>query len=157
MDLEPGRTIGPYRLIRKLGEGTTSRVFEVEHVAIRRRAAMKIAHTDSTLPGIGKRLFAEAQAVNLINHPNIVAITEIIEPTPEHHAFALVMELLEGQLPADGNAAEGRPAPGRRVPPGGPPRAGALPADPRAGVRRPGRRPRGGIRAPRSQAREHLP
>src|SRR4051812_37344317 len=93
MELEPGRTIGPYRLIRKLGEGTTSRVFEVEHVAIRRRAAMKIAHTDSTLPGIGKRLFAEAQAVNLINHPNIVAITEIIEPTEDHHAFALVMEL----------------------------------------------------------------
>jgi serine/threonine-protein kinase len=116
MDLEPGRTIGPYRLIRKLGEGTTSRVFEVEHVTIRRRAAMKIAHTDATLPGIGTRLFAEAQAVNLINHPNIVAITEIIEPTPEHRAFALVMELLEGQLLADVIAAEGRLAPERFLP-----------------------------------------
>jgi tRNA A-37 threonylcarbamoyl transferase component Bud32 len=116
MDLEPGRTIGPYRLIRKLGEGTTSRVFEVEHIAIRRRAAMKIAHTDATLPGIGKRLFAEAQAVNLINHPNIVAITEIIEPSQENHAFALVMELLEGQLLADVVAADGRLAPERFLP-----------------------------------------
>ena len=116
MELAPGRTIGSYRLIRKLGEGTTSRVFEVEHVAIRRRAAMKIAHTDTTLPGIGKRLFAEAQAVNLINHPNIAAITEIIEPTKEHPAFALVMELLEGQLLADVIAAEGRLAPERFLP-----------------------------------------
>src|SRR5258707_877885 len=45
MELATGQIVGAYRLIRKLGEGTTSRVFEVEHVRIRRRAAMKIAHT----------------------------------------------------------------------------------------------------------------
>jgi eukaryotic-like serine/threonine-protein kinase len=116
MELAPGQTIGPYRLIRKLGEGTTSRVFEVEHVRIRRRAAMKIAHTDATLPGISGRLFAEAQAVNLINHPNIVAITEMLEPTTQHPAFALVMELLEGKLLADVIASEGRLPPARFLP-----------------------------------------
>jgi len=58
MEIGPGQMIGTYRLIRKLGEGTTSRVFEVEHVRIRRRAAIKIAHTDALLPGIAGRLFA---------------------------------------------------------------------------------------------------
>ena len=116
MEIEVGRTIGPYRLIRKLGEGTTSRVFEVEHVQIRRRAAMKIAHTDAVLPGIGGRLFAEAQAVNLIDHPNIVAITEIVEPTEEFPAFALVMELLDGKLLADVIADDERLAPERFLP-----------------------------------------
>ena len=116
MELAVGQTIGSYRLIRKLGEGTTSRVFEVEHLRIRRRAAMKIAHSEGTLPGISRRLFAEAQAVNLINHPNVVAITEIVEPTEQHPAVALVMELLEGKLLADVIAAEGRLAPPRLLP-----------------------------------------
>ena len=116
MELALGQTIGPYRLIRKLGEGTTSRVFEVEHVNIRRRAAMKIAHTDAVLPGICGRLFAEAQAVNLINHPNIVAITEMLEPTEEHPSFALVMELLDGKLLADVIASEGPLPPARFLP-----------------------------------------
>jgi eukaryotic-like serine/threonine-protein kinase len=116
MELALGQTIGPYRLIRKLGEGTTSRVFEVEHLRIGRRAAMKIAHTDAALPGISGRLFAEARAVNLINHPNIVAITEIIEPTEQHPAFALVMELLEGELLADVMTGKGRLPPARFLP-----------------------------------------
>jgi serine/threonine protein kinase len=116
MELAVGQTIGSYRLIRKLGEGTTSHVFEVEHLRIRRRAAMKIAHSEGTLPGISKRLFAEAQAVNLINHPNVVAITEIVEPTEQHPAVALVMELLDGKLLADVIAAEGRLAPARLLP-----------------------------------------
>ena len=115
MELAVGQTIGAYRLIRKLGEGTTSQVFEVEHVRIRRRAAMKIAHTDAVLPGVSRRLFAEAEAVNLINHPNIVAITEIVEPTEEHPAFALVMELLDGRLLAD-VIADGALAPPRLLP-----------------------------------------
>jgi serine/threonine-protein kinase len=90
-------------------------VFEVEHVRIRRRAAMKIAHSEAVLPGISGRLFAEAQAVNLINHPNIVAITEIVEPTEQHPAFALVMEMLDGRLLAD-VIADGPLAPPRLLP-----------------------------------------
>ena len=39
-----GDTIGPYRLLRQLGEGTAGTVFEVEHLRIGRRAAMKIVH-----------------------------------------------------------------------------------------------------------------
>jgi eukaryotic-like serine/threonine-protein kinase len=116
MQLALGDEIGPYRLVRKLGEGTTSRVFEVEHVRIGRRAAMKVAHADAALPGVGRRLFAEARAVNLINHPNVVEITDIVEPTQENPTHALVMELLDGRGLADVIAVEGALSPARLVP-----------------------------------------
>jgi serine/threonine-protein kinase len=96
-----GDSIGPYRLLRKLGEGTAATVFEVEHERIGRRAAMKIVHPDAAVPGLVKRLFVEAQAANLIGNPHIVQITDVIEPTPEHPVHALVMELLEGRCLAD--------------------------------------------------------
>jgi serine/threonine protein kinase len=98
---EVGDVIGPYRLLRKLGEGTAAKVFEVEHVRIGRRAAMKIVHPDAAVPGIVKRLFIEAQAVNLIGNPHIVEITDVIEPSEECRVHALVMELLEGRCLAD--------------------------------------------------------
>jgi serine/threonine-protein kinase len=68
---------------------------------IGRRAAMKIVHPDSVVPGVAKRLFVEAQAANLIADPHIVEITDVIEPTAELPVHALVMELLEGRCLAD--------------------------------------------------------
>jgi serine/threonine-protein kinase len=97
----PGDTIGPYRIVRQLGEGTTGRVFEVEHVRIGHRAAMKVVHRDAVLPGVVSRLFAEARAVNLIGHPHIVDIADVLEPSEGQPEHALVMELLDGRSLAD--------------------------------------------------------
>jgi serine/threonine-protein kinase len=116
MELAIGAKIGPYRLVRQLGEGTTSRVFEVEHERIGRRAAMKIAHVEAALPGITNRLFAEAQAVNLINHPHVVDITDIVVPSEACPATALVMELLEGTSLADVVAKRAALPPARLLP-----------------------------------------
>jgi serine/threonine protein kinase len=96
-----GDTIGPYRIVRQLGEGTTGRVFEVEHVRIGHRAAMKVVHQDAVLPGVVSRLFAEARAVNLIGHPHIVEIGDVLEPSEGQPEHALVMELLDGRSLAD--------------------------------------------------------
>jgi serine/threonine-protein kinase len=96
-----GDTIGPYRIVRQLGEGTTGRVFEVEHVRIGHRAAMKVVHREAVLPGVVSRLFAEARAVNLIGHPHIVDIMDVLEPGEGQPEHALVMELLDGSLLAD--------------------------------------------------------
>jgi len=96
-----GDTIGPYRLLRELGEGTAGKVFEVEHLRIGRHAAMKIVHPESAVPGIVRRLFVEAQAVNLIGNPHIVEITDVIETHDGRPLHALVMELLEGAALAD--------------------------------------------------------
>jgi serine/threonine-protein kinase len=111
-----GDTIGPYRLIRELGQGTTSRVFEVEHTRIGRRAAMKIAHREGIAPGVLNRLFTEARAVNLIGHPHVVEITDILVPGAEQSDHALVMELLDGRSLADLIAADGALPPERSLP-----------------------------------------
>jgi len=79
-----GETIGPYRILRQLGQGTTGRVFEVEHTRIGRRAAMKVVHRHGVVPGVVDRLFVEAQAVNLINHPHVVEISDILVPSADH-------------------------------------------------------------------------
>ncbi|HET6284294.1 MAG TPA: hypothetical protein VFH73_25280, partial [Polyangia bacterium] len=105
-----GDKIGPYRLVKLLGQGTTGRVFEVEHERIGRRAAMKtLAFEHAARPGAIKRLFTEALAVNRINNAHIVEVTDIVEggvhqvaisgppPLAPLTVNALVMELLEGQ------------------------------------------------------------
>jgi eukaryotic-like serine/threonine-protein kinase len=96
-----GDELGPYRLIRRIGEGATGRVFEVEHQRIGRRAAIKILSPEATVPWMIKRLVNEAQAVNLINHPNILEIIDVLEPQNGQGVHALVMELLEGTSLAD--------------------------------------------------------
>ena len=111
-----GEIIGPYRLLRQLGQGTTSRVFEVEHTRIGRRAAMKVVHRYGVAPGVVDRLFVEAQAVNLINHPHVVEISDILVPTAEQPDHALVMELLEGRSLADVLASDGPLPPARYLP-----------------------------------------
>ena len=111
-----GEMIGPYRILRQLGQGTTSRVFEVEHTRIGRRAAMKIVHRYGIVPGVIDRLFAEAKAVNLINHPHIVEISDILVPDADQPDHALVMELLDGRSLADVLETDGPLPPERYLP-----------------------------------------
>jgi serine/threonine-protein kinase len=89
-----GERIGPYLLVRLLGEGTSGRVFEVRHEKVDRRAALKLL--DGALASRASaraRFFAEALSVARIDNPHIVEVTDIVET--EAHA-GLVMELLEG-------------------------------------------------------------
>jgi len=111
-----GDIIGPYRILRQLGHGTTSRVFEVEHTHIGRRAALKIVHREGIAPGVVNRLFIEARAVNLINHPNVVEISDILVPGEQQPDHALVMELLDGRSLAEVMADEGPLPPARFLP-----------------------------------------
>ncbi len=102
-----GGLVGPYRVLRRLGAGTTGTVFEVEHERIARRAAMKVFSPIVPVPGVADRFLVEAQAVNAIKDPHVVEITDILE-APEGHPVALVMELLEGRSLADVIAGERR-------------------------------------------------
>jgi serine/threonine-protein kinase len=90
----PGERIGPYLLVRVLGEGTGGRVFEVLHEKLGRPAALKLLDgARAARPSARARFFAEALSIARINHPHIVEVTDIVE-TDEH--AGLVMELLEG-------------------------------------------------------------
>jgi len=90
------RVVGSYRLVDLIAEGGMGCVFEAEHVKLGRRVAVKLLRPE--FAGNQKaitRFFREARAVNEIQHPNIVEITDFVED-PDGDNF-YVMELLEGQ------------------------------------------------------------
>jgi serine/threonine-protein kinase len=112
-----GDLIGAYRLVRLSGYGASGWVFEVEHEKIARRAAMKILSPEyAARRGALRRMLSEAQAVNRINHPHIVEITDVIEATEPGGFNGIVMELLEGQSLAQALVSQGRMPPERFVP-----------------------------------------
>ena len=91
-----GRTVaGRYRIIRRLGAGGMANVYLARHVIIERLSAIKVLRPDLALdPANRERFLREARAVNRINHPNIVEITDYGEF--EGLAF-LVMEYVAGE------------------------------------------------------------
>lgn len=91
-----GRLIASrYRIIARLGEGHMAEVYLARHVLIDRLSAIKVLRADMGKDRALRKLFLrEAKAVNRINHPNIVEITDYGE-TPET-AF-LVMEYVPGE------------------------------------------------------------
>jgi eukaryotic-like serine/threonine-protein kinase len=85
--------IGPYRIVRQIGEGGMGIVFEARDERLDRSVAVKtIRHAVDA--STRERFVREARAAAAISHPNICQIFEIGE-----HAGApyLVMELLDGQ------------------------------------------------------------
>ncbi len=86
---------GRYRLLRLIGIGGMGAVYEAEHVAIGRRVAIKILHSQfSQHADLVERLRREAQAASRIGHPNIVDVTDFGR-TEDSSAY-LAMEFLHG-------------------------------------------------------------
>ena len=75
--LQPGSCVGNYRVIRLLGQGGMGIVYEVEHVQIHRRAAMKLLTINvGQAPLVYQRFVNEARAANQISHPGVVQVFE---------------------------------------------------------------------------------
>lgn len=92
----PPIQIGPYRLISLLGAGGMGAVYEAIQEPIGRRVALKVLlpqHAQN--PDVLTRFFNEARAVNLIEHPSIVQVSDYGQ-APDGTAY-LVMEYLRGQ------------------------------------------------------------
>jgi len=106
-----GRTLAArYRLVRGLGTGGMALVYLARHVMIDRRSAIKILRQDLAMnPVHRERFLREARAVNRINHPNIVEITDFGE---DGGLVFLVMEYVEGQSLLE--PVEGGPMPCKR-------------------------------------------
>jgi serine/threonine protein kinase/tetratricopeptide (TPR) repeat protein len=85
--------IGPYRIVRKLGEGGMGVVYIAEDERLHRAVAIKTMR-DSTDSSVRERLFREARAAASLNHPNVCQLFDIGE---ESGTPFLVMELLEGK------------------------------------------------------------
>ena len=91
-----GRTLAArYRLMRQVGSGGMAVVYLARHVMIERLSAIKILRQDLSMNvSHRERFLREARAVNRINHPNIVEITDFGE---DGGLVFLVMEYVEGE------------------------------------------------------------
>ena len=92
-----GRTIdGRYEVIALLGEGGMGQVYEVRHVSLDRRFAMKVLRRElAREEDLAARFIDEAKATAAVRHPNVVQITDFGKL--ETGAPYFVMELLVGE------------------------------------------------------------
>jgi eukaryotic-like serine/threonine-protein kinase len=91
-----GRTLAArYRLVQRIGSGGMAVVYLARHVMIERLSAIKILRQDLGMNASHReRFLREARAVNRINHPNIVEITDFGE---DGGLVFLVMEYVAGE------------------------------------------------------------
>jgi serine/threonine protein kinase len=96
-----GDTIGQYRVLEFLGEGGMGTVFEVEHVALARRYALKVLRTKviERDASAANKFLREARTAARVRHPNIVDVVDFGH-LPDGRPY-FVMEMLEGQSLAD--------------------------------------------------------
>ncbi len=90
-----GAQVGSYKILRLLGTGGMGSVYLGEHSGIGSRVAIKFLHEHlSSNVDLVQRFYAEARAVNVIGHANIVSIFDMNVLPPNR--YYLVMEYLEG-------------------------------------------------------------
>ncbi|HNN94393.1 MAG TPA: protein kinase [Pseudomonadota bacterium] len=105
--------LGPYRIVRPLGQGGMGAVYEAIQEPIGRRVAVKVllAQHAQDRDAVA-RFFNEARAVNLIEHPSIVQVSDYGQATDG--TVYLAMEYLRGQTLSERLAtiaADGKRAP----------------------------------------------
>ena len=96
-----GETIdGRYEVVDVIGEGGMGTVYEVRHVTLGRRFALKVLRRDIADAEHTARFLQEAKAAAAIGHPNIVAVSDFGEVRlggPDSAAVPyFVMEFLTG-------------------------------------------------------------
>ncbi|HFE44754.1 MAG TPA: serine/threonine protein kinase [Nannocystis exedens] len=114
-DLEGTLLLDRYRIISRLGSGGMGVVYNAEHITIRKRCAIKVLSDEyANKPDIVDRFLQEARAASMIDHENVVEITDYGQ-TPSGSVF-FVMEMLQGEDLAGTIEREG-PLPWERVQP----------------------------------------
>jgi serine/threonine protein kinase len=87
-------TLGPYRVLERLGSGGAGEVFKARHQKMNRLAALKILHeellTDAECVG---RFLREIQLVSQLDHPNLIPA---YDAGPVGQSYFLAMKYIEG-------------------------------------------------------------
>ena len=92
-----GRSLGPYEVTAKLGEGGMGEVFRARDVRLQRDVAIKILpEIFASDPDRLARFEREAQTLAALNHPNIAQIHGLVEPDAGGYR-GLVMECVDGE------------------------------------------------------------
>lgn len=84
-----------YRIDRLVGEGAMGRVYQAEHVHMRKMVALKVLHGElMTVPEIIQRFEREARAAAQIDHPHVASATDFGK-LPDGQIY-LILEYVEG-------------------------------------------------------------
>jgi serine/threonine-protein kinase len=90
-----GRTLGEFKVLRRLGQGGMGQVYVAEQTSLKRHVALKILRTDlAANPTALARFKAEAEAVARATHANIVQVYHIGESDGLHY---MALEYVEGR------------------------------------------------------------
>src|SRR5512146_1807312 len=109
---EPGMQLGKYRLIAPLGRGGMGGVWQVEDASGARYALKSPASGLNPAAEATKRFAREANAVRMLDHPNLVAAVDVFV---ESGYLFLVMERVLGRTLTKVLAAEGLMQPRRAL------------------------------------------
>ncbi|MFY0539590.1 protein kinase domain-containing protein [Nannocystis pusilla] len=82
--------VGPYRICRRLGQGSMGTVYLADDDRLARQVALKLLHEEQS----GPRLQREALALARLSHPNVVQVFEV--GVADGRAF-VAMEYVPGQ------------------------------------------------------------
>jgi serine/threonine protein kinase/Flp pilus assembly protein TadD len=90
-----GKSVGPYKVILRLGKGGMGEVYLADDTRLGRKVALKFLSQEFIGDNWAKRqLVKEAQAVAMLDHPNICPVYGIEEH--QGHSF-IVMQYVEGE------------------------------------------------------------
>jgi serine/threonine protein kinase len=90
----PGTLIGPYKLVRQIGEGGMGTVFHAQQLQpLRREVALKIIKPGMDSKLVIARFEGERQALALMDHPNIARVFDAGATAGRPY---FVMELVDG-------------------------------------------------------------
>jgi TolB-like protein/predicted Ser/Thr protein kinase len=87
-------SIGPYRILSKIGEGGMGVVYKAQDQRLERTVALKIIRELDSDPARCRRFLQEARTAAQVAHPNACRIYDIVE---DHNRPVLVMEFIEGE------------------------------------------------------------
>ncbi|HEY1471417.1 MAG TPA: serine/threonine-protein kinase [Candidatus Acidoferrum sp.] len=94
-DVQPFQSIGPYRLLKVLGEGGMGQVWLAEQTSpVRRQVALKLIRSGMLHPTALQRFQSERQSLATMDHPGIAKVFDA-GATPGGHPY-FVMEYVEG-------------------------------------------------------------
>ena len=97
--LEPGASLGPYRIDALIGDGGMGQVYRAHDSRIGRDVAIKVLPTEYAADAERLRRFEqEARASGALNHPNILTLYDVGTAAGQPY---LVMELLDGETLRD--------------------------------------------------------
>ena len=93
--LNPGTSLGPYRILGPLGAGGMGEVYRAHDTRLGRDVAIKVlAPRLAVTPEARARFEREARTISQLNHPHICTLHDVGQQDDTDY---LVMELLEGE------------------------------------------------------------